>query len=82
MGDNMKMRKVGDRVKIKPEEELKVLNGYGFDVIDIMYRYANKDATITEIIDEKLWSAADPPEYNLDIDGKSWTWYEILFKKL
>ena len=74
------MRKVGDKVKIKSEEELKWLNSHNVDVVDIMYRYADRDATIREVIDKELWDDADTPEYKLDIDNGCWTWYETLFE--
>lgn len=74
--------KVGDKVKIKSKEELKWLNSHDVDVVDIMYRYADRYATITKVIDKELWYDADIPEYKLDIDNDCWTWYEILFEKL
>lgn len=75
--------KIGDKVRIKPLEELKLLfETDDYDITKDMLSYAGMNAVVTNTFGEsRLFNGVALQEYALDLDDGFWIWRDNMIDK-
>ena len=75
------MFKIGDKIRVKPIEELeKLYKTDSYDLVKSMIKYGGKETRIKEVIDKENWNDENIPEYKLECDRGIWVWYSYLLE--